>query len=387
MTYPSQPQQYAPQGYAPQVPPSPAYLQPQAYGQSAYPPAPPQGLTQSAPYPGPQHLQPPTGGQTLPTQAPQLGQSGRTGGGATAPAPRHLVGRTVIFEPIRIDETTTAKDSNGNMVSRPTAYYHLTVVDGGPLQYGDNRDHDISKQHGMTFEVQTPCRFTSVSSDRFGIVNEVRDAIARGDQASVGVVVQGTQGNRPFLVTKPGRDLDGKDRPDGDARFQAAMDVWDRIWNKDLSWNPTPRSLVAPPSQAPQQVSYQPTQAVPGATYGTAGGPQQYVQQVGYTPHGSVSGVQAHPEYAMVVTQPQQYPQPGSENGGAYGPYATPYGAANPGHGPFGDGPGPGYAVPQQQQQSAPPANPAFEAWLATLPPEQRAAFAQANAPQGGPGL
>lgn len=351
MTQPYQPQQYQPQpamypgnNGTPQQP----YL-PTAYGQQPTP-------------------QPPQGGQTLPTQAPALGQSGRTGG-ATAPAPRHLVGRTVIFEPIRIDDTTTAKDNAGNTVSRPTAHYNLTVVDGGPLQYGDNRDHDVSKQHGMTFEVQTPCRFVGVSSDRFGIVNEVRDAIARGDMASVGVIVQGTQGNRPFLVTKPGRDLDGRDRPDGDQRFAAATELWNKIFAKDLGWNPTPRSLVAPPSQQPPQVAYNVPQQGIAPTYGTAGGPQ--------------------PVYNVAPPQPQHvaaqqgYPQPGSENGGAYGPYATPYGAANPGHGPYGDGPGPqvqpqqpamdpGYAAylaaqqPAPVPQSAPPVDPQYAAWLAS---------------------
>ena len=336
MTYP--PQQ--PLQYDPRYANAPAYQQP----------APPQ----YGGAPAPQQSAPPMGGQALPTSAPALGQSGRTGG-ATAPAPRHLVGRTVIFEPIRIDETTTAKDNAGNMVSRPTAHYNLTVVDGGPLQYGDNRDHDVSKQHGMTFEVDTPCRFVGVSSDRFGIVNEVRDAIARGDLASVGVIVQGTQGNRPFLVTKPGRDLDGKDRPDGDQRFAAATELWSRIFAKDLAWNPTPRSLVAPPSQQPAQVSYQP-QPAQGPTYGTAGGPAQYAyptpaQYATYQP----AGAQAQsPSYGTAGGPvPQQYPQP----------------------------------TYNQQQPAQPPANPAYEAWLASLPPEQRAAMLGGRPQQNGPGI
>jgi hypothetical protein len=333
MTQPYQPQygqQTVPSSY---IPPRPEY--------APAPPPPAAGYGQYAP---------PMGGQALPTQAPTLGQSGRTGG-ATAPAPRHLVGRTVIFEPIRIDDTTTAKDNAGNMVSRPTAHYHLTVVDGGPLQYGDNRDHDVTKQHGMTFEVQTPCRFTNVSSDRFGIVNEVRDAIARGDMASVGVIVQGTQGNRPFLVTKPGRDLDGKDRPDGDQRFAAAADLWNKIFAKDLSWNPQPRSLVAPPSQAPQQVSYQP-QPAQGPTYGTAGGAPQYVapvptQYATYQPAGAQ----------------QQYPTPGTAGG--YDAPAPVQPAMDPGYAAY-------LAAQQAQQQPAPvpqpapPVDPQYAAWLAS---------------------
>lgn len=305
------------------------------------------------------------GGQGLPTSPPALGQSQRTGeGGPKTPAPRHLVGRTVIFEPIRIDETTTVKVKNPatgveEIVPRPTAYYHLTVVDGGPLQYGDNRDHDISKQHGMTHEVQTPCRFTNVSSDRFGIVNEIRDAMARGDVASVGVIVQGTKGNRPFLVTKTGRDLDGNERPDGAARYEAATLVWNAVFGKTFQ-NPEPRSLVVAPAQQPPQVAYQP--AAP------AGYAQQQYAQTGTvpTPYGAQSAAQLHPEYVAAATQPtygqQAYPQG----------YMTPDGPVVYGSAPQ---PGPGVSMlAQAVQQSAPPVNPAFEAWLTTLPPEQQAA-------------
>jgi len=225
VTYPQQQPQYgAPQG-TPWMPPQ--------YG--------------GAPAPQ-QPAQPPQfGGQMPPTAAPKLGESGKGGGGAQAPAPRHLIGRTVIIEPIRIDETTMAdgKGPNGEniKVPRPTAYYNLTVVDGGPLQFGDNKDHDISKQHGMTMEISTPCRFTNVQSDRFGIVNEVRDTMARGEMASVGVIQQGTKGNRPFLMTKCGRDLDGNERPDGAQRFEAATQVWNAVFAKTFV-SPEPRSLV-----------------------------------------------------------------------------------------------------------------------------------------------
>lgn len=386
MTYPQQqymPQvqhidpRYAQQAYAP---PAPAPQQPQ-YGAPQGTPWMPQQYG-GAPAGTPPQL----GGQGVPTSPPALGQSQRTGeGGPKAPAPRHLVGRTVIFEPIRIDETTTAKDQAGNDVPRPTAYYHLTVVDGGPLQYGDNRDHDISKQHGNTFEINTPCRFTNVSSDRFGIVNEVRDAMARGDMATVGVIVQGTKGNRPFLVTKVGRDLDGNERPDGAQRFELATQVWNTIFNKTFQ-NPEPRSLVAAPAVAAPQVQYQPTapagypvppSAQPGYGQNPYGQPAAYPvpgsQTPGYQP--------GQPTYAQLVAEQSA---PG---------FQTPYAAAHPGTGPYGDGyhpaPQPSPLAQLAQQPVAPPANPAFEAWLATLPPEQQAAQRAAMAqmtPQG-PGI
>jgi hypothetical protein len=361
MTQPYQPQPYQPPQYA---------TQPQAYAAPPQQPYQPQyGAPQGTPWLPPQYGgQPagPVGGQALPTTPPPLGQSARTGGdGPKAPAPRHLVGRTVIFEPIRIDETTTQKnDKTGEIEVRPTAYYHLTVVDGGPLQYGDNQSRNPKEAHGLTFEVQTPARFTNVSSDRFGIVNEVRDAMARGDMASVGVIQQGTRGNFPFLVTKPGRDLDGNDRPDGAQRFEAATLVWNQIFSKTFQ-TPEPRSLVAAPSSTPPQVQYQPQPAAP---------------------------VQQQPTYA------QEYAAQTAPG------FQTPYAAAHPGTGPYGDGqlqvPAYGYqpsAIAPQVQQMPQPApamvqpNPAFEAWLATLPPEQQAAQRAAMAPQpaatGGPGF
>jgi hypothetical protein len=295
-------------------------------------------------------------------------------------------------------------------VPRPTAYYHLTVVDGGPLQYGDNRDHDISKQHGMTMEIATPCRFTNVTSDRFGIVNEVRDCMARGDAASVGVMVQGTKGNRPFLITKCSKDLDGNERPDGAQRFELASQIWNQVWAKTFV-SPEPRSLVAAPPVQPPQVAYQPYQQQAPAGYAS----QQYAQTGTVpTPYGAAPAQQVHPEYVTAVTQPTYNPGPApqtdtmgyaahldqqqraQQGGGIYAPpqhYPAPGGTAAD----WAASPYQQHAAPQPSplaqavQQSAPPANPAFEAWLATLPPEQQAAQRAAMAGQAqqpaGPGI
>lgn len=377
MTYPQQFQPQYPQPYAPQQ------QIPQQYaGQPAQPAPTPQ-----------------FGGQMPPTAAPRLGESGKGGGGAQAPAPRHLIGRTVIIEPIRIDETTTAKDQQGNVVSRPTAYYHLTVVDGGPLQYGDNRDHDISKQHGMTFEVQTPCRFTNVQSDRWGVVNEVRDTMARGELASVGVFQQGTKGNKPFLMTKCNRDLDGNERPDGAQRFEAATQVWNAVFAKTFV-SPEPRSLVAPPAQQPQQVAYQPTAPAGYAQQGVYPTPPSAGPGYGQNPYGQPAPATQpaynptqQPTYAGVLPQPDAMAQLNA--------YQPTYAGVPPQVPTYDQST---YAAQYQQQpyqppQSAPPAaqpsafaqaaapemvqpNPAYETWLATLPPEQQAAM-RAQAPQG----
>lgn len=341
MTYPQQYQQQPPQQY---------------------------GAPQSAPWMPPQQAQafvgqippaaaPPQGGQSLPTSAPALGQT-RGAGGAVSPKARNLVGRTIIIEPIRVDEN--AKDDKGN--PRPEAYFHLTVCDGGPLEYADSQDRDPAKQHGPTKRVDVPARFTNVNDYGYGFVNEVRDALARGDLAAVGVFEQGTQGNKPYLLTKPGRDLAGNDRPDGDQRFQLAGQIWQSIFDKTFR-SPEPVSLVAPPAQAPQQVAYAqpaaPQQAYaypPVATYGGTPG-QGYAQ--------AYAGAQQLTAEVQGYGYPpaSQYPyQPQGYNPAAY---AAPAPVSAPA------------AAPQQQ----PAQDPQYLAWLAS---QQQAGGQQAGPPAPG---
>lgn len=348
MTYPpQQPLQNDPRyAYAPAY--APPQQQPQYGAPQGTPWMPPQ--YGGAPAPGPQQ-QAPVGGQGLPTTPPPLGQSARTGeGGPKAPAPRHLIGRTVIFEPVGIDENATVEVFNQatrqtETVVRPKATYHLTVVDGGPLQYGDNKSQKIDEQHGFTLETQVPARFLNCQSDRWGIVQEIRDALARGDMASVGVIVQGTKstkGSPPFLVTKVHKDLDGNDRPDGDQRYQAATQAWNAIFSKTFT-SPEPRSLVAPPVATPPPVQYQPQPYQPTAPAGYA--QQQFAQPAAFEPTYNPAGA----AYPQGLTAPQGY-------------YAAPQ---QPQHGP---------GLQQSAAMTQAAVNPAFEAWLATLPPEQQAA-------------
>lgn len=372
MTYPQQ--QYAPQGYAPQQYAQPSYQQ--------YPPAAaPQQYQQTPPaygHPAAGPGVPQQGGQALPATPPALGQT-RGAGGGVSPKARHLLNRTIIIEPIRVDENATAPDGK----ARPEAYFHLTVCDGGPLLYGDSQDRDPAKQRPYTHRIETPCRFTNVSDYGYGFVNEVRDAIARGDMAAVGVFEQGTTGNRPYLLTKPGRDLAGNDRPDGESRFQVAQDLWNRIFAKDLSWNPQPVSLVAPPQQAPQQVSYQPQTAPAGYA------PQQ---QYAFQPHpmGNAHGPGDQNGYYV---QPQQ----GGYNPAAYAPttpapaqqqYAPP--VPQPGPSAFAQAAAPEIAAMGNPVQAAygqaqnPAMDPGYAAYLAQ---QQAGTMPGAAPPQAGPGM
>jgi hypothetical protein len=339
VTYP----QYQPPAAQPQGYPSQSYA-------PAYPPAPPMQ------YPPQQPAAAPTG-QALTPPVPVLGQGGG-GGGAAAPKPRHLLGRTIIVEPIRVDET--AMDTSVNPpVNRPEAYFNLTVVDGGPVRYGDSQDRDVFKQRPNTHEIDTPCRFVNVNDRSQQFVKAVREALAAGEAGRVGVVEQGTKGNRPYMIQKCSTDVLGNARPDGDARYAAAMEIFGKIWHDKHAptsaprqfVNPEPRSLVAPPAAAPPQVAYGAPQQVPypGAV------PQGYVP----TPYGAAPAAAVHPEYAAAVAQPgaQVYVQPNA---------------------------------PVLQQPVPPP----VEAWLASLPEGQRAASRaaylaqqQGQQPVAGPGI
>lgn len=358
--YPAAPAQYgAPYAQPPQPQYPPAGGNLPVYGSPEHQPGqpyrmPPGYETQRAPQAAP--AQPTGQGIAAPPPPPPALRDGGTNGGGGSPKMRHLVGRTIIVIPKRIDDTkkNTIQGSPQFGQPQPEAYFDLVVVDGGPLQYGDNQSRNPSERRPNTHEIDTPCIFRGANDYGFGFVQAVREALDAGEAGRVGVVQQGTKGNFPYLITKCGTDVDGNARPDGDARFAAAMDVFGKIWADDHApagaprqfVNPTPRSLVAPP----------PAQAGPQVNYGQPQ-PQAYPAQPG----------------AYAAATSTQYPQPGD------GPGVAP------------TGPGGMYMPPA----SAPPAPapvaqvpPHVEAWLASLSPElaaqQRELFLANAAQQAG---
>lgn len=321
------------------VPPSP-------YGAPYGPGYQPQSAPPAAP-------QPPSQGQAIAPPMPQLRDGGSTGG-QVAPKARHLLDRTIIVEPVRMQRTKNPEAGNAEV---DEAVFHLTVVDGGPLQYGDNQSRDPQKQRPNTHEIDTPCRFTNVTDIGYGFVTAVRDALDAGEPGRVGVVQRGTKGNFPYLITKCGVDVHSNERPDGQARYNAAMDLFGKIWHDKHAGpnapkqfvSPEPRSLVAPP---PAHA------AAPAVNYGAP------------------AAAPAQPAYNPYPTQPQYAadPQPGP---GAPGYGYTPPQSASPAAGVAPNGfymPGQGgYAAPTPPAAAEPPVPPHVEAWLATLPPEQQA--------------
>lgn len=213
-----------------------------------------------------QYQQPPayvpaTGDMAMP--APPALRDGAGFGGQVAPKMRHLVGRTIIVEPIGIVTTVF----EGRPVDE--AKFHLTVVDGGPVRYGDNIDaRNPAKNRPNTHEVDVPCRFTGATDIGYGFIQVVRDCMDSGEPGKIGVVEQGTMGNRPFLLARTSVTLSGDERPDGAARFAAATAEFSKIWaakhGGPALHYPEPRSLVAALQTSTPQVTYaQPAYAPP----------------------------------------------------------------------------------------------------------------------------
>jgi hypothetical protein len=154
------------------------------------------------------------------------------GGGGVSPKPRNLVGRTVIIKPIRVDENAMFEGQR-----RPNATFDLFVVDGGPIRYGDSEERGNPRPH--THVSETPALFTNVFVGNDAFVEVCRDNIGG---LVVGVVEQGTLGNKPFLIAKTHRTINKEDRPDGEQRRRAAHQLWNAFRAGQFR-NPEPQLL------------------------------------------------------------------------------------------------------------------------------------------------
>ncbi len=231
----------------------------------------------------------------------------RTAGGELTPKIRHMAGdiqaqppkrgRTVIIEPLKIDEQAKGLPRpDGTVPINPCAYVNLTIVDGGPIEFGD--EWKASRQvRPNTHQVNTPFRCMNMMIGNTWIVNAIRDALPPlGNGLLLGIIETGTQGNNPFLITKCEVDVMGQDRPDGAQRREAARQLWAQI-KAGAFTNPTPTLLVPLSTYAPQgqpQPAYGPPQY------------QQAPQQVYGAPQGYVMPAQPEPSYAQQAPiQPQ----------------------------------------------------------------------------------
>lgn len=278
-------------------------------------------------------------GQPQPPAAPQAPTFlTPSAGGNAGPLPRHLVGRTVICIPRSYDPNAQFQGQ-----SRPSMTLDVIVLDGGPVEYGDNRDRDVSKQTPNTHRSAVPARFNGVMWNSGVIIDKVRlglSQLGQPPQPTLGVIEQGTQGNRPYFIVDPNKHVDGSARPDGAQRVALAEQVYTAIEQGQFV-NPTPEVIWTAPNQAP-----------PAAPQFTA---PQYpnMAQAGY---GAPWPQSAPPQSAPPAQYQPQYPsvQPGPQGA----PAGPPAGAALP----------------------APP-NWDPNAWATLAPGQQQAVYASMQAP------
>ncbi len=337
---------YPPQGGAP----VPYPTQPQ-FQQPVYP----QGQTMAQQYDRPQDQQiPPQPGLANLPQGEF--EDPRVRGGELAPKVRHLAGdvqaqppkrgRTVIILPLKIDENAKGLPRpDGTVPINPCAYVDLIVVDGGPIEFGD--EWKASRQvRPNTHRTDAPYRITNTMIGNTWIVNAIREAMPPlGKGLLLGVLETGTQGNNPFLITTCETDAVGQERPDGAQRREAARQLWQLV---------KAGQFTNPPVV--------PLQPAPGSAY---------AQPTGYAP-------QTQPQYA----QPQ--PQYGAQ---AYGPTHTPQPRpASAGLPPDFDvtQPPPGWDAGAWQPFAANPTQ-AAAIWAQVFASGQMGQPQQAPAPQGQP--
>lgn len=317
----------------------------------------------------PQHQPQPAYAPPAPAPAANLPQGDfanpRVGGGDPEPRIRHLNGRTVIIEPLRIDENAKGMaDASGVAAVRPALYAHVTVVDGGPIAFG-NEVKGGSEIKPNDRQVSVPYRINNMIITNTWIVNACRDALPPiGNGLVLGVIVRGTQGNNPFLLNECEKHTDGSPRPDGAQRREAARQLWNAIKAGQFA-NPTPVLL----------------QPVAGSAYAAA---NPYAAPQGYgQPVNPVSTVPAAPQPAPYVEQyPGQHQQAQAMNAAAIasGTQPAPVASLPPGF-DVTQCP-PGWDAGQWQAFAANPAQ-ATAIWTNVL--QQQQAGQQQPAPAGAP--
>jgi hypothetical protein len=244
----------------------------------------------------------------VPQNVAELGFSDPSGGVAN-PTARHLDGRTIVIVPKRVDEQAKYQGQD-----RPTAYFDMYVVDGGPIMYGDSEDR--ANPRPFTHTIETPAYFADAMSGNVLFVNEVKSKIGPNGQPTgmaLGVVQRGTRGNKPWLLTRCEKDVDGNERPGGEARRRAAMQLV--FAHRSGEWQPpraTPLAQAATPPVAP--VQYTPQQY--GAPAGYVNVPSPQFAQV-------APGVQTNVTPASAVPAPPTGypPAPGWENNPTWGQF------------------------------------------------------------------
>lgn len=287
-------------------------------GQYQYPapgqmPATPQFPPQYAPNPNVPpaqgHFVGPQSAPPAPQSTAELGFSDPSGGVAN-PTARHLLNRTIVIVPKRVDENAQYQGQ-----PRPTAYFDLYVIDGPPLLYGDSEDR--ANPRPFTHTIETPAYFPDAQAGNVMFVNEVKsklDPAGRPTGMALGVVQQGTRGNKPFLLTRCEKDVDGNERPGGEQRRDAAQKLV--FAHRSGEWQP-PRATPLAQAQVPAVPQVQYGQLAPQQTQGTYVPPNPYAQPQQF-PGVQVTAQQSAPISAVPAPPAGYPPAPGWENNPAW---------------------------------------------------------------------
>lgn len=320
--YPAQPPQgqYPPPGGAYPAPyPPPGYQQPQ------YPQAPAQPAYPAQP-------QAPAG-----VGDDEFGDPGAPTKGGDAPAAHQLNGRLVMFRP-KSFEALAAGYKGGD--PKDLAITELIVLDGEPIP--GNID-------GMT-DVMTPFAAGPKFPPFYCGNVYIRGALVPSQ-------LEPYVAGRGFCLARVGRSqASGTGKPSLRLFDPTEQDkaLARQILGTPIraGWERLQKASAPPaPAGAPGYGPPQGGQAVPPPGYSQAPGQAYPGQPYPPAPQGPPPGYGPPPgQYLM----DSQGPPPG---------YATPYAAQNPGHGPYGDGPGPQGPPPGYQAQNpagAPPEQPQY---------------------------
>lgn len=255
---------------------------------------------------------------------------------------REIEGRACVVYPVRHNAAKSGAMKFG-VPESDSVTINVLVLDGpAPLQFGESRANDGTGGPPV-YQVDTlPAMIEGVITNNSEIVKAVKGCLdaGRGDVIPCRVV-RGTQGNRPFLLTQLGGELDPQAANHEQVRA-FMMSVLTAIARKEFV-NPVPREINGGPRKLQTTNAAAPAPAA------------QYPPQPAYAPPaGQVVYPPAQPAAAAVATAA---PLPGWDPGAWLA--LTPEERAQ--------------AVAQQ----VPPIPPGWtaDAWILRLTPPQRAQF------------
>jgi hypothetical protein len=179
---------------------------------------------------------------TAPAQNPVTFDNPAPIGGAR-PRPRDFVNRTVFVQPLLIERVPKVGSKTGEMQDRVTA--NVTIVDGGPLQFGGAPEKDVPVPHTMT--VSVPYTAEGVFISQVNMVQALRRSLPSAARPQGGVVVGYVEFGKQ---TDPNKSvpINLSEIEPTDPRRAAAGAVLNAIISGSFV-NPEPVEIVAAPAQ------------------------------------------------------------------------------------------------------------------------------------------